>query len=41
VLTAINLLKRRKLVTTGDPIVIISDVLHDDLIVDSILLRVA
>lgn len=41
VLSAITLLKRRKLVTTGDPIVIISDVLHDDLVVDSILLRVA
>jgi pyruvate kinase len=41
VLAAFDLLKRRKLIVTGDPVVILSDTLHDELIVDSILLRVA
>ena len=38
---ALTLLRARKLVVKGDPIVILSDVLHDDLVVDSILLREA
>ena len=37
---ALEILRARQLVVTGDPIVILSDVLHDELIVDSILLRV-
>jgi pyruvate kinase len=41
VLAALNLLKQRKLISSGDPVVILSDVLHDEMIVDSILLRVA
>lgn len=41
IITALTVLKQRKLIETGDPIVIISDTLHDDLIVDSVLLRVA
>jgi pyruvate kinase len=39
--SAIKTLRERSLVLAGDPIVILSDVLHDDLIVDSILLRQA
>ena len=39
--TALKLLRGRGLVVSGDPIVILSDVLHDDLVVDSILLREA
>ena len=38
---ALTLLRGRGLVVSGDPIVILSDVLHDDLVVDSILLREA
>jgi pyruvate kinase len=40
ILTALDLLKKRKLICAGDPIVILTDVLHDELVVDSILLRV-
>jgi pyruvate kinase len=36
---ALQILRDRGLVVRGDPVVILSDVLHDDLIVDSILLR--
>jgi pyruvate kinase len=36
---ALQILRDRSLVVRGDPVVILSDVLHDDLIVDSILLR--
>lgn len=36
---ALQILRARQIVSTGDPIVILSDVLHDELIVDSILLR--
>jgi pyruvate kinase len=38
---ALAILRARDLVVAGDPIVILSDVLHDELIVDSILLREA
>ena len=38
---ALQILRDRGLVVRGDPIVILSDVLHDELIVDSILLREA
>ncbi len=38
ILAALDLLKQRKLICTGDPIVILTDVLHDELVVDSILL---
>lgn len=38
---ALSILRGRGLVVAGDPIVILSDVLHDDLIVDSILLQQA
>ncbi len=38
---ALTLLRARKLVVKGDPIVILSDVLHDELVMDSILLREA
>ena len=36
---ALVLLKQRKLVATGDTMVILSDVLHDDMVLDSILLK--
>lgn len=36
---ALQILRARDLIVVGDPIVILSDVLHDELIVDSILLR--
>jgi pyruvate kinase len=36
---ALQILRARDLIVSGDPIVILSDVLHDELIVDSILLR--
>ena len=36
---ALQILRARDLIISGDPIVILSDVLHDELIVDSILLR--
>ncbi len=39
IIAAFNLLKKRKLIVTGDPVVILSDTLHDELVVDSILLR--
>ncbi|MFZ4764100.1 MAG: pyruvate kinase [Roseimicrobium sp.] len=39
--SALQLLRSRGLVVSGDPVVILSDVLHDDLTVDSILLREA
>lgn len=38
---ALDILRGRGLLQKGDPIVILSDVLHDDLVVDSILLREA
>ncbi len=38
---ALQILRKRGLVVTGDAIVILSDVLHDDLVVDSILLQEA
>ncbi|MCE9519441.1 MAG: pyruvate kinase [Verrucomicrobia bacterium] len=38
---ALQILRKRGLVVAGDPIVILSDVLHDDLVVDSILLQEA
>ncbi len=38
---ALQILRSRGLVVAGDPIVILSDVLHDDLVVDSILLQEA
>jgi pyruvate kinase len=39
--TALQLLKDRGLVVSGDPVVILSDVLHDDMTLDSILLKEA
>lgn len=36
---ALEILRARDLIVSGDPIVILSDVLHDELIIDSILLR--
>ena len=39
--SALKLLKARGLVVSGDPIVILSDVLHDDMTLDSILLKEA
>jgi len=38
---ALNILRERNLVVKGDPIVILSDVLHDEMTLDSILLREA
>jgi len=38
---ALQILRGQGLVVAGDPIVILSDVLHDELVVDSILLQVA